>query len=166
MFAMQGQVPDENNKVIITHLKETILKAHSIQDFLDYNMINVPKRSEIKGRILFNYNKYQGNYLIIVILFTFMFVCIRRSIIFILALWAAYFYFVKQGEQSYNLKGVVIKKDWLFKGLVVFSALYGIFLFDILFSLMACVSLVGVLLLIHMIFFFDEDQVVDDENKV
>lgn len=153
---MQGD-PDDN-KAIFTQLKEIIMSAHQPQDFLDCNIITVPKREDVKDRLKTNFERYQGNYLIIVLIFCFMFVCIRPSTILLVAVWGAYFVFAKKGEQSYNMKGLVIKKDWIFKGLIVFSVLYTIFLYTILYSLLASCSLVGMLILIHMLFFYDTED--------
>lgn len=166
MFSMQGDEPEDDNKILYTQLKEMVQKAHPIQDFLDYNMITIPKRSEMKDRIKMNYEKYQGNYLIMILVFSCIFICIRRNLLILVALWGCYLYFMKRGEQNFHVRGMVVKKEWIFKGLILFSFCFAIYSYDILFSLMASLSLLTILILIHMLVFFETEEIEEEEEKV
>lgn len=157
-MAAQGDVNELNDQTILNYLTETIKGAKPPQEFLDINVISVPSKSEIKQRVELNFEKYKGNYLILLCFFIGLFVILNPQTIPLILLWGLYFYSFKKEEQEITVKGMNIKKNWILRGLGVFTLLYVLLIYNVIVIIFAMSSFFALLVFAHMLLFHDKEE--------
>lgn len=148
----------QENETLFTYITTTVKNSKQPQDFLDINNFSIPKQSELKERCKINIEKYRGNYLVVLGLFLFMFVILNPVILPLIVLWAVYFFFINTGEQRLVMKGYVIRKEWVLKGMAGFSIVYILCAYWVFVSLLATTSLFGAVVMAHMLLFYEKEN--------
>lgn len=148
----------QENETLYTYLATTIKDSKNPQDFFDINCFSMPKQSELKERCKVNFDKYRGNYLILLLIFILMFVILNPVILPLLVGWAIFFFFVNKGEQNIVLKGYVIQKDWVLKGVMACSVVFILCIYWVFVSLLATTSLYVLVVFIHMLLFSAKEE--------
>lgn len=149
---------ENQNDSLTKYISALINNAKPVQEFVDINIISCPKSiNDISERMKYNFENYKGNYIILAIFFSIVFVVFNPPSLPLIFLWAGFFTVFKEKTQV-NLSSYVLKRETTLKILGGVSVLYVLFVYYIVFALLATISFFVLLVVCHMNLFYEKEE--------
>lgn len=155
---------DITERPFFSKLKNSLENLPGIQKILNYkNYKNLPKRSEIKERLMTNYQKFAGLYLIFSALFL-VFASIRNFLLLPIIASASFAILYTTLDKEVTIKGYKLKEIHIYAMAGIFSLVYLLFLNQALYSLVGSSLFLAFLSGLHSFFYHEKSEIEDFEE--
>ncbi|ELQ73838.1 Prenylated rab acceptor 1 [Trachipleistophora hominis] len=163
---VQGEINEAAHKECTSYVdafKDVIKSSEDVRTFVDISNMGMPPagKEHIKRRVSCNFERFKGNYLIISFVFIAVFLIRQLSALFVLALWAGYFFAADCFGDKFAVGGYELKNEYVMYFCIVLTVLYLIVFNTIIVSLMVTLSLFMVVVVAHMLCYKDEPSLED-----
>ncbi|KAG0435377.1 hypothetical protein DMUE_4756 [Dictyocoela muelleri] len=151
-------VPSQEEKTLMTEINESIRNMPDVRKFIDISKFSFPETlSDAKHRAELNFDNFKGNYFIIIMICTLVFLIKEILSIPLVALWVCYFYFAPKLGDNYRIANVTMDKTKYLVITLGISVVYCLFFKNIIFNLMVTFSIATFLVIGHMIAYEPEE---------
>ncbi|ELA47522.1 hypothetical protein VCUG_00953 [Vavraia culicis subsp. floridensis] len=163
---VQGEINEaaqKDSSSYVDTFKDVVKSAEDVRTFVDISNMGMPptNKNDLKRRVSANFDRFKGNYLIISFVFIAIFLIRQLSALFVLVLWAGYFFAVDHFGEKFTVGNYELKNEYVMYFCIVLTVVYLIVFNTIIVSLMVTLSLYMVLVIAHTLCYKDEPSLED-----